>query len=451
MLVLDVSIINIALADLQRDLSLAPSTLQWVVSAYALTFGGFLILAGRAADLWGRRRFFLLGLALFSAASLGGGFARSAGVLIAARALQGLGAALASPAALSLLTTSFAEGLARNQALGVWGAVAAAGAAAGLLVGGALTDQLGWPWVFFVNVPVGLLAIGLGPLLLRESRAHTQHHRLDLPGAVLITGGLGTLVATLTNAERAGLASSETFALLALAIALLTAFVLVERRAADPLLPLQIFRRRSLTGANLVSLLLAAVIAGHGFFASLFMQQVLGYSPFATGLAFLPLTLTVMVTANLSARAVGRVGPRQVMAFGMSMATLGLLWMVRLPLAASYLTDLLPGFLCIAVGLGATFVPATITATAGVLDAEQGVASGLLTTAQQVGNAVGLAVLVAVAAGVSDGQREVAALASGFRWGYGVAALLAALGIVVALVIVPGRSAAARPTAVLRP
>jgi len=447
MVVLDVSIVNIALAAVQKDLGFSPENLQWIISGYALTFGGFLMLAGRAADLFGRRRFLRLGLALFTLASLAGGLAQSQAVLIGARVIQGLGAALVSPAALSLLTTLFREGEERNRALGIWGAVAAAGAAAGLLIGGALTDQLGWEWVFFINVPVGAAAVACAPLVLPESRDDSAARRLDIPGAATITSGLGILVYALTQAERAGFATFQTLGLLALALGLLTAFVVIEHRSDAPLVPLSIFRLRSLTGANLVSLMLSAVIGAHGFFASLYMQQVLGYSPIATGLAFLPLTAMVMITANVSARFVQRIGPRRVMALGMSMVGIGMLLLTQLPLQGTYVRDLLPSFLFVAFGLGCTFVTATIAGTNGIPNTQQGIASGLINTSQQIGSALGLAILVSIAAArttavATSGSLD--GLVAGFRWGYAAGAGFALLGVLIALVVV--RDPANSPT-----
>ena len=450
MVVLDVSIVNIALAAVQEDLGFSPENLQWIISGYALTFGGFLMLAGRAADLFGRRRFLRLGLALFTLASFVGGLAQTQAVLIGARVFQGLGAALVSPAALSLLTTLFPEGEERNRALGIWGAVAAAGAAAGLLLGGALTDQLGWEWVFFINVPVGAAAVLFAPSVLAESRDPGAVSRLDIPGAVTITGGLGVLVYALTQAERAGLASPRTLGLLALALGLLTVFVIVERRSIAPLVPLRIFRLRALTGANMVTLMLAAVIGAHGFFTSLYMQQVLGYSPLATGLAFLPLTLVVMVTANLAARVVGRTGPRHLLVIGLSMVGVGMLLLIRLPVQGTYVRDLLPNFLFVAVGLGVTIVAATVAATSGIPNAEQGVASGLINTSQQLGNALGLAILVSLAAARTAAVPDSGtfdALVTGFRWGSTAAAGFAFLGVLIALIVV--RDPADTPTVVL--
>ncbi len=447
MVVLDVSIVNIALPSIEEDLGFSEKNLQWVVSGYALTFGGFLLLAGRAADLFGRRRFFMLGLAIFTASSLACGLAISDPMLVAARAAQGLGAAVVSPAALSLLTTTFREGDERNRALGVWGAVAAGGAAAGLLLGGFLTAGLGWAWVFFVNVPVGALAIALAPMLLSESRDLIDAPRLDLLGAVTVTGGLVLLVYGLTQAEGAGFYSFRTVIVLALAAALVVAFRSVEGRVENPLVPFRVFRSRTLTGANLVALVSAAVIGAQGFFSTLYMQQVLGYSPITTGLAFLPLTVTIMATSALGSRLVSRVGTKPMMVAGMISLTIGMLLLSRIPVKGSYVADLLPGFFLFALGLGLTFVTAIVAATAGVADSEQGLASGLINTSQQVGTALGLAILVTVAAARTDSLAgnvgpSATALVEGYRYGFAGGAGLAGVGVLVALFFVRERECA---------
>ena len=437
MVVLDISIVNIALPSIQQELGFSQHNLQWVVSGYALTFGGCLMLAGRAADLFGRRRFFMIGLGLFTLASLVGGFAPSQAVLLIARVAQGFGAAIVSPAALSLLTTTFAEGEERNRAMGVWGAVAAGGAAAGLLLGGILTDQFGWAWVFFVNVPVGVLAVALAPMLLIESRNRDAVGRLDIAGAVTITGGLVLLVYGLTQATDVGFGSPRTLGVLGLAMALIVGFRFVEGRVADPLVPFQIFRRRTLTVANLVTILLAAVIASHGFSTTLYLQQVLGYSPIATGLAFLPLTLMIMATAGFGARFIGRLGLRAVVVSGMSLLAVGMGLMTRISAEGRYIGTLLPAFLVIAIGMGMTFVTTTIAATSGVPDNQQGLASGLINTAQQIGSALGLAVMVSLAVArtnilLAAGSLPPDALVAGFRAAFAASAGLAALGALIA-------------------
>jgi EmrB/QacA subfamily drug resistance transporter len=453
MVVLDVSIVNIALPSIEEDLRFSEKNLQWVVSGYALTFGGFLLLAGRAADLFGRRRFFMIGLGLFTASSLACGLAVSDAMLVVARAAQGLGAAMVSPAALSLLTTTFREGDERNHALGVWGAVAAGGAAAGLLLGGLLTAGLGWEWVFFVNAPVGALAIALAPVLLSESRDLIEVPRLDLLGAVTVTGGLVLLVYGLTQAEGAGFGSFRTIGVLALAAALVVTFRFVEGRVDRPLVPFRVFRSRTLTGANLVALVSAAVIGAQGFFSTLYMQQILDYSPLTTGLAFLPLTLTIMATSALGSRLVSRVGTKPMMVAGMSSLAIGMFLLGRIPVEGSYVADLLPGFFMFALGLGLTFVTAIIAATAGVADSEQGLASGLINTSQQVGTALGLAILVTVAAVRTEALEgnvgpAATALVGGYRYGFAAGAALAVVGVLVALFFVRERECAEE---VLRP
>jgi len=440
MVVLDVSIVNVALPSIQEDLGFSEANLQWVVSGYALTFGGFLMLAGRAADLFGRRRFFAIGLALFSLSSLLCGLAPSPTVLVAARALQGLGAALVSPAALSLLTTTFREGEQRNRALGVWGAVAAGGAAAGLLLGGVLTSALGWEWNFFVNVPVGALAVAFVPALLSESRDRTAP-RLDLVGAATVTGGLGLLVYGLDVATDAGFASPRALGVLGLALALIVGFCVVEGRVRNPLVPFRIFRSRTLAGADLVTLVLSAVIGAQGFFCTLYMQQILGYSPLVTGLAFLPLTVTIMVAAGVGSTLASRGGAKVTMVSGMALLAIGMVLLARISSDGGYLGVLLPGFVFTALGLGFTFVSATIAGTSGVADGEQGLASGLINTAQQVGTALGLAILVTVAAartGALAGGNAPSAgdLIEGYRMAFLFGGGLAALGACIALFVV---------------
>ncbi len=439
MLVLDLTIVNVALPSIQRDLGVSREDLQWVISGYALSFGGFLMLAGRAADLYGRRRFFMLGLAVFALASLAGGLSHSSSMLIAARIVQGFGGAMVSPAALSLLTTTFPEGPARNRALAVWGAVASAGGAVGLLLSGVITDGLGWSWVFFVNVPVGLLAVGLAPLLLDESRAVGPRPRLDLAGALTVTLGSLLLVFGLSHVDSVGLLSPQTLLTVGSAVVILALFVAIERRVAAPLLPLGILRRRSLTGANVVTLLLTAVIGAQGFFATFYLQQVLGFSALATGLAFLPFAIAIMVVSTLGPRLVARFGTRLLLVVGMSSIALGMLALVRLPVNGSYLVDLLPAFLLIAVGMGLSFFSATVAATSGVPDYQQGVASGLINTSAQVGGALGLAVLLSIGSAVASamlaagGADAVSAFVAGFHTAHGVGALLAATGAGVAV------------------
>jgi EmrB/QacA subfamily drug resistance transporter len=433
MLVLDVSVVIVALTAIREDLGFAAADLQWVVSAYALTFGGFLLLGGRAADLLGRRRLFVLGLALFTVASLAAGLSQSATMLVVARAVQGLGGALVSPAALSLVTTLFHDGRERNTALGVWGAVAAGGGAAGVVLGGVLTQALDWRWVFFVNVPIGVLVLLLLPRRITETRG--PRTSLDLLGAATVTAALMALVYGLSRAERTGFADGTTLALLGGAAVLLVAFVLVEQRVAAPLVPLGIFRRRTMTGADIVALVLAAEIAALSFFGSLYMQEVLGFTALGTGLAFLPMTVVIAVVSQIGARVVGRTGTKPLLLSGLVVLALGLTWLARLPDRGSYAVDLLPGFLLVALGVGLGFVASTIAATANIPDDQQGLASGLVNTAQQVGSAVGLAVLATVAAAAGT----TASPAQGYRAAFTVGVGLALAGLLVAAVVLRER------------
>ena len=398
MVILDATIVNVALPSIQRGLHFSPTSLQWIVNAYTLAFGGFLMLGGRAADLLGRRRLFILGIVLFSAASLMNGLATSAGILVAGRALQGLGGALVSPAALSVLTTTFAEGRERTTALGVWSAVAVGGGAVGLLLGGILTSLFSWQWVFFVNVPVGVIAIVLALRFVPESRVENARGGVDIAGAVSVTAGLVVLVYALVNAESAGWLSAETLGLSALAAALLGAFVVLESRLRHPLIRLGIFRMRSITGANAAMLLVAGGMFAMFFFASIYVQEVLGYSALRAGLAFLPVTAGIIAGAGLSQQLIRRVGVRAVGLAGMSIAAVGLIVLSRIPVAGTYLGDLLPGLMIMSVGMGLTFVPITLIATTNVGPEDAGLASGLLNTAQQLGGAIGLAVLSTLAA-----------------------------------------------------
>jgi EmrB/QacA subfamily drug resistance transporter len=398
MVILDATIVNVALPSIQRGLHFSPSSLQWIVNAYTLAFGGFLMLGGRAADLVGRRRLFIIGIVLFSAASLMNGLATSAGILVAGRALQGLGGALVSPAALSVLTTTFAEGRERTTALGVWSAVAVGGGAVGLLLGGILTSLFSWQWVFFVNVPVGVIAIVLALRFVPESRIENARGGVDVAGAVSVTAGLVVLVYALVNAQSAGWLSVETLGLSALAAVLLVGFVVLESRLRHPLIRLGIFRMRSITGANAAMLLVAGGMFAMFFFASIYVQEVLGYSALRAGLAFLPGTAGIIAGAGLSQQLIRRVGVRAVGLTGMSIAAVGLIVLSRIPVAGTYLGDLLPGLMIMSVGMGLTFVPITLIATTNVGAEDAGLASGLLNTSQQLGGAIGLAVLSTLAA-----------------------------------------------------
>jgi EmrB/QacA subfamily drug resistance transporter len=442
MVILDATIVNVALPSIQRGLHFSPASLQWIVNAYTLAFGGFLMLGGRAADLIGRRRLFLIGIVLFSAASLMNGLAGSAGILVAGRALQGLGGALVSPAALSVLTTTFAEGRERTTALGVWSAVAVGGGAVGLLLGGVLTSLLSWQWVFFVNVPVGVIAIALALRYVPESRVENAGGGVDFAGAVSITAGLVVLVYALVNAQSAGWISAETLGLGALAVALIASFVVIENRLRHPLIRLGIFRMRSITGANAAMLLVAGGMFALFFFASIYVQEVLGYSALRAGLAFLPVTLGIIVGAGLSQQLIRRVGVRAVGLTGMSIAAVGLIVLSRIPVAGTYLGDLLPGLMIMAVGMGLTFVPITLIATTNVGADDAGLASGLLNTSQQLGGAIGLAVLSTLAANTTANTitalghaptpaEGVSALVSGFHVAFLVGAFLMLSGAAI--------------------
>src|SRR3954462_2223068 len=390
-IVLDASIVNVALPSIGRALDFSQDDLSWVVNAYTLTFGGFLLLGGRLADLMGRRRIFIAGLVLFSLASLAGGLAQSDVWLIAARAVQGLGAAIISPAALSLITTMFAEGSERNRALGVWGAVAGSGGAAGVLLGGMLTQWAGWEWVLFVNVPIGIAAALISPRLLPESRVEGARH-FDVAGAVTVTAGLSLLVYSLVDAHSAGWGSAQTIILLALAAGLIAAFVLIERVTRAPLVPIPgIFRLRSIRGINITGLLIAMSLFSMFFFISLYMQQVLGYSPLKAGVSYLPLAGGIIVSAGIASQLVTRFGVKPVLVSGLVLIAGGLVWFAQISVGGSYLSDILGPSLLSAFGLGFAFVPMTVAAVAGVEPHESGLASGLINTSQQVGGALGLA------------------------------------------------------------
>jgi EmrB/QacA subfamily drug resistance transporter len=447
MVVLDVAIVNVALPSIQTDLGFSQEDLQWVISAYALLFGGFLLLGGRAADLLGRRRVFLAGIVVFSVASLLSGLAWSDGALIGSRALQGLGSAIISPAALSILTTTFAEGPERNTALGAWGAVGAFGAVAGVLLGGVLTDLLSWEWIFYVNVPVGVAAFAATPLLLAESR-DARAQGFDVLGAALVTGGLVVLVYALTQANDYGWGSAETIGLFAVSAALLAAFVAWEARTRAPLMPLSIFRLRTLVGANVAGVVLGSVIFSMFLMLTLYMQQVLGYSPLRTGVAYLAVAGTTIVWSALAASLVTRVGVKPVLVAGMAFLCAGLVYFTQVSVGGSYLGDLLPGFLLIALGMGFSFVPISIAALAGVRPSEAGLASGLINTSQQIGGALGIAALSAVATSttagdVADGSALPLALTDGFQAAFVGGAAAALAGVLVALVIVRRRDLAA--------
>jgi EmrB/QacA subfamily drug resistance transporter len=436
MVVLDAAIMNVALPTIGRALNFTESNLPWVVNAYVLTFGGFLLLGGRMADLLGRRRVFMGGLVLFALASLAGGFATNSGQLIAARAVQGLGAAILSPAALSIVTTTFRDGAERNKALGVWGAVAGSGGAAGVLLGGMLTEWVGWQWVLWVNVPIGFAAAAIAPTLLAESRASDARRHFDIAGAFSVTAGLSLLVYALLDANNAGWGSARTIGLLALSAALLVAFVAIERRTPSPLVPFRIFRLQTLTGANIVGILVGASLFSMFFYISLYMQQVLGYSAIHAGLSYLPLALTIIVSAGIASQLVTRTGFKPVLAVGMVLIAAALVWFSQISVHGSFLSDILGPSLLAAVGLGFSFVTTTIAAVSGVDEHEAGLASGLINTSQQVGGALGLAILSAISISVIGSSHAPSVLTDGFQKAFLAGAGFAVLGLVATLTLI---------------
>jgi EmrB/QacA subfamily drug resistance transporter len=445
-IVIDASIVNVALPSIGAHLHFSRDDLSWVVNAYTLTFGGFLLLGGRLADLLGRRRMFMIGLVLFSLASLAGGVAQSEAWLIVARATQGLGAAIVSPAALSIVTTTFAEGAERNRALGVWGAVAGAGGAAGVLLGGLLTSGLSWRWVLFVNVPIGIAAATLAPRLLLESRADDGTKGFDLPGAVTITAGLALLVYAVVDAVNVGWGSTSTVLRLAGAAVLIISFIAIERRQRHPLLPFSIFRLRTLRGADVVGLLIGMSLFSMFFFISLYLQDVLHFSPIKAGLSYLPLAFGIILSAGAASQLATRMGFKPTLIAGLLMIAGGLLWFsrVRAP-GGSYAADVLGPSLLAAGGLGFSFVPVTIAAVTGVRPHEAGLASGLINTSQQVGGALGLAILATLAnsrtqsllhAGVHNPS---VALTKGFDRAFLAGAGFAVAGAILATVLISSR------------
>jgi EmrB/QacA subfamily drug resistance transporter len=411
-----------------------------VISAYALVFGGFLLLGGRAADLLGRRRIFFAGLAVFSLASLFAGLAWSEPSLIAARAVQGLGAAIITPAALSILSTTFLEGRERNIALGVWGAVGGFGAAAGVLLGGILTDALSWEWIFFINVPVGVIAFVLTPFLLTESR-DARVKRFDVPGAVLVTAGLSSLVYAITQAGTNGWTSAKTISFFAVSLVLLAAFVGWERRHPEPLMRFGILRTKTIAGANVAGFILGSALFSMFLMLTLYMQQVLGYSAMKSGVAYLAVAGTAIIWSAVAAQLVTRVGVKPVLVAGMTAMTVGLVYFTQVSVGGSYLGDLLPGFLLIGFGIGFAYVPISIAALAGVKPAEAGLASGLINTSQQIGGALGIAALSTIATSrtadkIAAGVAQPSALVDGFQTAFLVGAGIAAAGIIAALTLI---------------
>jgi EmrB/QacA subfamily drug resistance transporter len=439
MVVLDVSIVNVALPSIETDLGFAREDLQWVVSGYALTFGGFLLLGGRMGDLLGRRMIFMIGLASFAAFSLLAGLSTSPEMLIVARLLQGAAGAVLSPSVFSIVSVLFKEGSERNKALGILGAIAGSGAAIGVLAGGVLTEYVGWEWIFFVNVPIGLAALAFVPRYVSESRADGMTRHFDTAGAVTVTGSLMLLVYGLTQSTNNGWTSLQTIGSLVGSAVLMAAFLWIENRSRSPLVPLGFFRRRTPTAANVIGLGLGTMVFGMFFLLSLYMQQVLGFSALKTGVGYLAVALTAVVASGIAQALVTRLGVKPILAIGMGLLGGGLAYFTQVSPNGSYLGDLLPGFLLIGVGLGFSFVPVSIAALAGVTGKDAGLASGLINTSQQIGGALGLAVLATVSTTrtenlLADGKDPATALTSGFQIAFWVGVGLAAASLVATLV-----------------
>ena len=447
MVILDATIVNVALPSIQADLEMSDADLQWIVNAYTLVFGGFLLLGGRAGDLIGRKKVFLAGVVLFSVASLLNGLAPSSEFLIFARGLQGLGGALIAPAALSIITTTFEEGPQRAKAMSVWAAIAVGGAAAGLLAGGILVEAFSWPWIFFVNVPIGIAVFVAALRFVPESKDERSHKAFDIAGAVTVTAGLLLLVYAIVKAQEKGWVSLHTLGFGGLALLLLGAFLIIEWRSVEPLVRLSIFKVRTVRAANVAMFFVACGLFAMFFFTTLYMQRVLGYSPLEAGLAFLPFTAGVIVGAGLSQALVAKVGARELPLIGMVLAIVGMLLFARLEPDGSYVTDLLPGMILASIGMGLTFVPVTLIATSGIPGEDAGLASGLFNTSQQIGGALGLAILSTLAvnatddaladAGVRASEDETAqALVDGYHVAYiGSAVLIAVAAVLLFLLL----------------
>lgn len=449
MIILDVSIVNVALPSIRADLGFSAADLQWVVNAYTLAFAGFLLLGGRAADLVGRRVVFIAGMAVFGAASLVGGFAQDDEMLVAARAAQGLGGAIVAPATLSILTTTFTEGAERNRALGLWAAMGGAGGAAGALLGGVLTQWLSWRWILFINVPIGLGAALVATRVLLPGRGRKTGRHFDLAGAITVTAGLVVLTYGIVGSEQHGWGSARTLALLAAGAALLAGFTLIEGRlAAAPLVPLRIFGSRQLTGANLVVFLMGSAAFAMWYFVSLYLQEVLRFSPIQAGLSFLPMTLAIVACSQIASRLTGRIGAGRVLTVGMSSIGLGMLLFAQVRVDGTYLVDVLVPSLLAAMGIGFSFVPVTIAATAGVASGEAGLASGLVNTSRQVGGSLGLALLATFAtqrsADLAGSLDRATALTEGFQRAFLLGGLLALVGAAAAAGLL-SRQPAAQP------
>ncbi len=439
MVVLDVSVVNVALPSIQSDLEFAPEDLQWVISGYALTFGGFLLLGGRLGDLLGRRRLFMIGLALFALFSLLCGFAVSSGMLIAARALQGAAGAILSPSVFSIVMVTFEEGPERNKALGILGAIAGSGAAIGVLLGGVFTEYTGWEWIFFINAPIAATALVFVRRFVRESRNEELRRHFDTLGAVTITAALMLLVYALTQANNAGWGSAQTIGLLLGSAALHAAFLVIEVRSPSPLVPLRFFRRRTPTGANIVGFGLGTMVFGMFFLLSLYQQQVLGFSALETGIGYLAVALSAIAASGIAQALVTKAGVKPVLIVGMLLLGGGLLYFTQISVDGSYLGDLLLGFLAIGVGMGFAFVPISIAALAGVPPLEAGLASGLINTSQQIGGALGVAIMTTVATTRTDnllgeGTDQLVALTDGFSLAFWVGVAFAGISLLATLI-----------------
>jgi EmrB/QacA subfamily drug resistance transporter len=445
MVILDASIVNVALPTIKRDVGFSEQSLSWILNAYTLIFGGFLLLGGRAADRLGRRRLFMAGIALFSLASLVCGVSQSEGELLVARGFQGLGGAMVSPAALSIILTTFAEGPERNRALSVWGAIAGAGGAVGLLLGGVLVQLLSWRWVFFVNVPIGVVVLALAPRIVPESRSEAAARGgYDIEGAITITLGTMALVFTLIKATTWGWTSGRTIAGFVVSAVLIAAFVLIERRHEDPLVPLRIFSNRSLSAADATLLLVVAALFGMFFFLTLYLQQVLGFSALKTGIAYLPLSLTIIGASAVASRFVDRFTPKPILITGLLISTCGFVYLTSVSGHGDYASHVVPAMIILGTGMGMSFVPVTIAGTSGVAPGDSGLASGLLNTTQQVGGSLGLAILSSIAtsrttSALHTGLAVPAALTHGFKGAFVIGAVLCAMGAVFTIVLLPGR------------
>jgi EmrB/QacA subfamily drug resistance transporter len=452
MTILDVSIVNVALPSIARALDFSQANLQWVITAYAISFGGFLLLGGRAADLLGRRRVFIVGVALFTIASLVCGLSQSEGMLIAARAVQGLGGAIISPAALSIVMTSFEEGAERNKALGVWGALGGSGAAVGVLAGGVLTQYLSWRWIFFVNVPVGAVVLALTPRIVPESRREGAERKYDALGAVLVSGGLALLVYAISRAPIVGWASARTILLLVASGVLLAAFLVNERRVDDPLMPFHIFRVRTVAGANIVGFLLGGVLFANFFVLTLYVQDVLGFSAIKTGLTFVATAGTAVVAAGVAQALTTRFGPKPIIAIGLVLLTAAMVWYAQIPVHGSFASDLLPGYLLVGVGIAFAYVPVSIASLAGVAEREAGLASGLINTSQQIGGAIGTAIASTIFTTHFkslriEGKALPEALTGGYSWAFWGLAVIGVLALIAALTLIRREEMADVPSA----